>query len=165
MDFVTPHLLIGNLAEACDEELLRRFKIEAVVNCCQEAPPQELYQKLGVKAVWIPFEDGMSFGPERHAVFARTLEFIKKELETGKNVLVHCRAGVSRSSAFMASYLFWSGAEPTFDEAFRRVRTAHPIALPHFNTIASFKEFLGLAPEREAYIEFWLKEMVKRGYL
>ncbi|MFY9461817.1 MAG: dual specificity protein phosphatase [Candidatus Sungiibacteriota bacterium] len=164
MDYIARHLLIGNLAEACDEELLRKYRIGAVVNCCKEAPPRELYQKLGLQAIWIPFDDGVPFGPELHAVFIRAFEFVSEELGAGKNVLVHCRAGVSRSSAFMASYLFWSGAEPTFDKAFRRVRTAHPITLPHFDILASFQELLGLAADREVYIEFWQKEMVKRGY-
>ena len=165
MDFVTPHLLIGNLAEACDEELLRKYRIGAVVNCCKEPPPYELYRDLDLRALWIPFDDGMPFGRELYAEFILAFEFVKEELKAGKNVLVHCRAGVSRSSAFVTAYLYWSRSERTFDRAFDRVRAAHSIALPHFDILASFKELLGLAANRETYLEFWLKEMAKRGYL
>ena len=80
MDFVTPHLLIGNLAEACDEELLRKYRIGAVVNCCKEAPPRKLYQKLGLQAIWIPFDDGAPFGRELYAEFIRAFDFINEEL-------------------------------------------------------------------------------------
>lgn len=171
MDYVTPHLLIGNLDDACDEELLRKHRVGAVVNCCKEASPRELYKKLGIQAVWIPFDDGTPFGPEMHAAFIKAFGFVKEELGNfqlsgaGKNVLVHCRAGVSRSSAFVVSYLFWSAIESTFDRAFIRVRAAHPIMLPHFDILASFKELLGVENNPEAYRAFWRKEMENRGLL
>lgn len=34
-----------------------------------------------------------------------TYEFISKQLDEGKNVLVHCKGGMSRSPAILCSYL------------------------------------------------------------
>lgn len=165
MNFVTRHLLIGDIAEANNEKLLKRFKIRAVVNCSNTSPLPEFYQRLGIATLWIPFDDGEAFGRGMHPRIKRAFIFVKRHIQHRKNVLVHCRAGVSRSSAFTISYLYWSGAARSFDKAFDRVRRVHPIALPHYLVLSSFKELLGLAVNREEYEEFWLKEMAKRGYL
>ena len=165
MDFVTRHLLISDAIEANDERLLKRFKIRAVVNCSNTPPFGEFYQKLGVATLWIPFDDGKVFGKGVRPRIKKAFVFVKRHLGKRKNVLVHCHAGVSRSSAFTMSYLYWSGAARPFARAFDKVRRAHPKSLPHYLVLSSFKELLGLASNREEYREFWFKEMVRRGYL
>ena len=120
---------------------------------------------MNIKVLWVPFDDGASFGKEQHAVLVSAFELVRAHLEKGENVLIHCRAGVSRSAALTMSYLYWSGAENSFDRAFDLVKAAHPAALPHYLVLFSFKELLGLKFDREAYIEFWLKETEKRKLL
>ncbi|HYX22707.1 MAG TPA: dual specificity protein phosphatase family protein [Thermoanaerobaculia bacterium] len=59
------------------------------------------------------------------AAFASRLE---NALESGKNVVVHCRQGIGRSSLLIASLLVLAGEEP--DEAFRRIEKARGRPVP-----------------------------------
>jgi protein-tyrosine phosphatase len=49
-------------------------------------------------------------------------------LESGKNVAVHCRAGIGRSSIVVGSLLVAAGVEP--EEAFRRIEKARGRPVP-----------------------------------
>jgi len=53
---------------------------------------------------------------------------LEKALETGKNVAVHCRQGIGRSSLVIASVLVSAGEEP--NEAFRRIEKARGTPVP-----------------------------------
>ena len=46
------------------------------------------------------------------------------------SLLVHCKAGVSRSSTLLATTLAAEDGMP-FDEALTRIRTVRPCAIPH----------------------------------
>jgi protein-tyrosine phosphatase len=53
---------------------------------------------------------------------------LEKALESGKNVAVHCRQGIGRSSMVLASVLVSAGEEPS--EAFRRIEKARGTPVP-----------------------------------
>ncbi len=53
---------------------------------------------------------------------------LEKALESGKNVGIHCRQGIGRSSLVAASLLVSAGAAP--DEAFRRIEKARGRPVP-----------------------------------
>jgi hypothetical protein len=46
-------------------------------------------------------------------------------------ILIHCRAGISRSSTFVLAYLLWARLEPSLRSAVRRVVTERPFVLPN----------------------------------
>lgn len=70
-------------------------------------------------------------GPEAtYARFAAAVETVRDRLATGDRVLVHCRAGVSRSSAVTATALAFAENRP-FRDALADVQTARPVAVPH----------------------------------
>jgi protein-tyrosine phosphatase len=66
--------------------------------------------------------------PPSRADLARLLIRLEEALESGKNVAVHCRAGIGRSSVIVASMLIAAGVEP--DEAFRRIEKARGRPVP-----------------------------------
>lgn len=62
----------------------------------------------------------------------------------GGTLLIHCEAGVSRSTATaLIMYACWLG-QGREDEAMRRVVTQRPIALPNRRMVALADEVLGL---------------------
>lgn len=66
--------------------------------------------------------------PRSRADLARLISGLEKALESGKNVAVHCRQGIGRSSLVIASLLVSAGEEP--EEAFRRIEEARGRPVP-----------------------------------
>jgi hypothetical protein len=121
----TPHkiddgLFLGNLADARTVPLLKKCNITHVLNMtewdddkgtCLRCSKminighlfygkhyQELKKYMGIEA-W----DVENYPMFKH--FEETYEFIETAISNGHNVLVHCFAGVSRSSTVVAYYL------------------------------------------------------------
>jgi protein-tyrosine phosphatase len=66
--------------------------------------------------------------PRSQVDFAKVVSGLEKALESGKNVGIHCRQGIGRSSLIIASLLAAAGEEP--DEAFRRIEEARGRSVP-----------------------------------
>lgn len=59
------------------------------------------------------------------------LEKMHLALTTGKRILVHCAAGISRSPAIVIAYLLATAEESSVDTALERIRVARPCAEPN----------------------------------
>lgn len=66
--------------------------------------------------------------PSSRAEMARLVKDLETALRSGKNVAVHCRQGIGRSSLVVASLLASAGEDP--DEAFRRIEKARGTSVP-----------------------------------
>jgi protein-tyrosine phosphatase len=66
--------------------------------------------------------------PRSRADLIKLVGSLEKALEAGKNVAVHCRQGIGRSSLIIASLLVSAGEEP--NEAFRRIEIARGTPVP-----------------------------------
>src|SRR6185436_8380255 len=66
--------------------------------------------------------------PRSRAALAELVRRLGAALGAGKNVAVHCRQGIGRSSLLAASLLVFAGEDP--DEAFRRVEKARGRPVP-----------------------------------
>jgi hypothetical protein len=66
--------------------------------------------------------------PGSRAEMASLLTGLEQALRSGKNVAVHCRQGIGRSSLVIASLLASAGEDP--DEAFRRIEEARGTSVP-----------------------------------
>lgn len=64
------------------------------------------------------------------ALFPRCFEFIESARQQGGGVLVHCNAGISRSSSVIAGYLMQVEGY-TLDEALALLRAARPVVKPN----------------------------------
>lgn len=124
----TGSLFISNFSVALDEGELKSHKISAVLSAvASERPPTKLYSKLKIKQKVFTCQDFEKQDISQH--FKPACEFIEEELAKG-NVLVHCGAGVSRSSTIVISYLMWKNKIP-FMEALKIMEKRHPPTRPN----------------------------------
>jgi len=87
---------------------------------------QAVSQAEGIELGAFPIPD---YGvPSSRAEFARFLGGLEKALASGKNVGVHCRQGIGRSSLVIAALLVSAGEAP--EDAFRRIAKARGREVP-----------------------------------
>jgi protein-tyrosine phosphatase len=85
-----------------------------------------LSRKAGLAFRSFPIPD---YGvPQSRASLADLAGELEKALESGKNVAIHCRQGIGRSSVVAASVLMSAGEDPA--EAFRRIEKARGRPVP-----------------------------------
>ncbi len=66
--------------------------------------------------------------PRSRTALAKLVNELEEVLNSGKNVVVHCRQGIGRSSLVVASLLISAGLDP--DEAFRRIEKTRGRPVP-----------------------------------
>ena len=141
MDFITDRIAIGDRYEAQDFDLLLDLKIDAVLNVAfdldisyyRQIPPS--YHKFQIEYQKVGMIDG--YGNQPTALIA-AVYMLDELLGRHRTVLVHCHAGVSRSSTVVATYLAHKDGI-NFDEAIELVRSKRPRVAPHPALIAMVK--------------------------
>lgn len=133
-----PWLFWGDRKVARNEQLLRRRKIAYIINCtppCGDGGVPNFHERLSwgcrpaFRYLRIPIYDTQTETLQPY--FEEVWEFMEtcRTREDG-NVLVHCNHGVSRSVAFICSYLIkYEGMSS--DEALAFVRQRNPLAKPN----------------------------------
>jgi protein-tyrosine phosphatase len=117
MDFILERLAIGDIDDARDISK----DITALLNCTEEHDTN----REGILYLKIPLIDFEPINPE---YITRAVRWIK-EVIADHTVLVHCNAGIGRSSSIAVCYLCEIGFG--FDEAVRLIKSRRPNALPH----------------------------------
>src|ERR1700722_5757113 len=79
---------------------LRRLRISHVLNAAEEVPCAHpaLFSYLHIRLKDIPTEDIGSY-------LEASNRWLDQHLRAGKNIYVHCMAGISRSSSLVLAYL------------------------------------------------------------
>lgn len=122
---VRPFVLLGSQDAAHDEETLQRLKVTHVLNVAYGVsnllPDQLVYKTLQI--LDLPDTDITSYLEECSG-------FIELARQQDGVVLVHCNAGVSRSSSVVVGYLMLREGL-TFDDAYSQVKLARPSTRPN----------------------------------
>ncbi|XP_062257615.1 dual specificity protein phosphatase 19-like [Platichthys flesus] len=122
---VRSFLLLAAQLAAHDSDTLQRCKVSHVLNVAYGVnnlfPDQLVYKTLQV--LDLPETDITSYLEECSS-------FINQAREQGGAVLVHCNAGVSRSSSVVIGYLMLREGL-LFDDAFSQVKLARPSTRPN----------------------------------
>ncbi|KAJ8396436.1 hypothetical protein AAFF_G00017420 [Aldrovandia affinis] len=134
---ILPFLFLGNERDAQDLDLLLRFNIGFVVNVTTHLPLYHLDSGL-VRYKRLPATDNSRQNLRQY--FEEVFEFIEEAHQTGRGVLVHCQAGVSRSATIVIAYLM-KHTLMTMMDAYKYVRGRRPVVSPNLNFMGQLLEF------------------------
>ncbi|KAM9803629.1 dual specificity protein phosphatase 19-like [Neosynchiropus ocellatus] len=122
---VRPFLLLASQDAAHDADALQKYKVSHILNVAYGVtnlfPDQFVYKSLEI--LDLPETDITAHLEECSL-------FIDEAREQGGVVLVHCNAGVSRSSSIVIGYLMLREGL-CFDDAFAQVKLARPATRPN----------------------------------
>ncbi|OCH85424.1 phosphatases II [Obba rivulosa] len=122
---IIPGLFVCDAYTASSPAVVASLGITHVITVLPEA--LHAYPR-GIKHVLIPVEDARTADIARY--FRTALAFIRRALDGGGRVLVHCVWGMSRSATIAAAYLIESRDMST-EAALRAVRAKREIARPN----------------------------------
>ena len=102
-------LYISNWATSNNINVLENKNIRAVISIETTPKPDYIlnyYNMRGIDYMYINLYDAPNANISKY--FDVTFNFIRKHLSIGENVLVHCMAGISRSSTIVLNYIIRS---------------------------------------------------------
>jgi histidinol-phosphate aminotransferase len=130
MDMIIACLAIGELADGHNQP-----PVDAILNLSEfDYPATCRYQHI-----YFPDFEYL----KDLTLIGRCTAFIHEQIRQRHRVLVHCFAGVSRSSAICMAYLYECGM--SFEEALNLIRVKHPIANPHPALLRSLQDWYEIA--------------------
>ena len=134
---VHPGVWIGSYSSVLNESL-ERHGIDVVVNMAIEC--DYTLRRPGTQLVKIGIDDGRL---SNCGVFEKAADVIHDARQSGKVVLVHCAAGVSRSSTAVMAYLMLY-EEFGWDDALEYLREGRHCVNPHPLLVRSLMRDLGV---------------------
>lgn len=113
MNEIIPGLFLGNEPGSQNEKLLKKNKIQVIVNATPRVPNKFISQ--GISYIRIPLDDSLK--KKDIDLMTAWLPYVVDELkkvhrDQKKRVLVHCHAGMQRSAVVVAAYLIDIGKFP-----------------------------------------------------
>lgn len=101
--WIDDRLLLGALPFPSHVPALKKLGITGVVNLCAEyRGASAALQGAGIEELYLPVID---FTPPDLEQVRKGVEFIRRHLEAGGKVYVHCKAGRGRSANIVLCYL------------------------------------------------------------
>lgn len=141
MSKILPGLYLGNFIDAKDLEQLSRNKITHIVSIHES--PQPLLQDITY--LRIPLPDTPEASIKKH--FKECISFIHQCRLQGGNCLVHCLAGISRSTTIVVAYVM-AVTEMSSQEVLEAIRSVRPVANPNPGFKQQLEEFSGSAARK-----------------
>ncbi|MDH5021693.1 protein-tyrosine phosphatase family protein [Halobacterium rubrum] len=137
LEEVEENLYLGNRLAAVRQEHDHRF--EYVVTVSRDREP--------MTTAYYPMRDGQGNDPE---AFAEAVKSARYYYRSPGKVLVHCEAGISRSTTVIATVLVAEKQARSFAHAVEQVREVRPDARPADALIDAAEQYLGTTVDRSA---------------
>jgi protein-tyrosine phosphatase len=133
MNAIRPGLYVGKFSETLDTTLLAAHEIGAMLQLA------EAVNHPGIESLFLPVVDGV---PLAHHHVRQGVDFVGEQRRLGRNVLIACGAGISRSTAFAVAVLKDDEGLSLLD-ALRAVKSRNPVTLIHPALWQSLCTFFG----------------------
>ncbi|XP_063173074.1 dual specificity protein phosphatase 10-like [Candoia aspera] len=134
---ILPFLFLGNERDAQNLEKMLHLNVGHVLNVTTHLP---LYHadsgRLRYKR--LPATDNNR--QDLRQYFEEAFEFIEEAQQSGKGVLIHCQAGVSRSATIVIAYLM-KHTLMTMGDAYKYVKGRRPVISPNLNFMGQLLQF------------------------
>jgi len=124
---------------AGDQELLMRMGVTHVLNCAPYSAEEEkkLMQSLGIQYREIAMLDSPEF--DMNPIIYEAVGLIDEAMKQQGVCLVHCNAGISRSTSIVISYLMLRRSM-SFESAFDLVKSLYNKTRPNEGFLVQLKE-------------------------
>ena len=138
--FVYQNIFLGSLEAANDYKWLKENGITHILGMIG-------YQHKYSDIEYLVYSD-IDDDPTQNLIkyFSPTFEFIDRSFKTGGRVLVHCHAGISRSSTIVIAYLMYKYGMD-FSKAFDITKKARSIVHPNYGFILQLNVLNDIKPE------------------
>lgn len=133
----TGALYIGSFIAALDKDMLREHDITHLVQVLN-VPWLPAYDKEGFSTYHIGIDDATS--ADIRPYLEAACNYIDSALRSGRNCLVHCQQGVSRSAAVVLAYLI-RNRNMTLDNAIVYLRHKRACVKPNSSFIQALQDW------------------------
>ncbi|KAL3321151.1 hypothetical protein Ciccas_000184 [Cichlidogyrus casuarinus] len=127
-------LYIGNEHDSLDETLLKSLGITHIINVTRKL---QFLDEKQYNCLRLPVSDNAE--ADLKPYFGEAIRFIDEARKAGKNVLVHCKAGISRSPAVVMAYLMMRSSL-NLKMVYRLVKSRRRLIAPHLSFIVQLSE-------------------------
>ncbi|XP_069750326.1 dual specificity protein phosphatase 10-like [Narcine bancroftii] len=134
---VLPFLYLGNERDAQDLGRMRQLGVGYVINVTTHLPLYHAHAGT-LRYKRLPAIDSAKQNLRQY--FEEAFEFIEEAQQSGRGVLVHCQAGVSRSATLVIAYLM-KHTLMTVSDAYKYVKGRRPVISPNLNFMGQLLEF------------------------
>ena len=132
---IIPHLFLGSIGSASNLKQLQNFKITHII-CC--AKGVQNFFPDNFKYLNINLLDSQKEPIKKH--FEESNKFIDDAIQNKGNVLIHCHAGISRSSAILIAYIMKT-QKMSLDKVLELIRAKRDKVKPNDGFIEQLKEY------------------------
>lgn len=129
-EIIPGFLYLGNYYDAADDVKMTDMCVTHIVDATCDYLSRDNAQKLNI--AYLPVQVWDMEGVDIFQHFETVLAFIleAKGAQNGR-ILIHCRAGISRSATFVLAYLMYAGICPSLKSALELVVPQRPYVLPN----------------------------------
>jgi predicted protein tyrosine phosphatase len=152
MSHIHKHIYISNYKNAKNINTLIAPQIGAVLyigNRPKSKKTQKMYDTHNIHHAFIPMDDTMD--ADISGCFETAWKFINDNIKQKRNILIHCRRGISRSPTIVAYYLMRllyeyklkhrSVIKPFLNEILDLIQLYRPCTKPNINFILQLKMY------------------------
>ncbi|KAK7089864.1 hypothetical protein V1264_024922 [Littorina saxatilis] len=132
---ILPHLYLGSVTHSSNRELLHRLGVTALANVSTSCPN---HFRAHFRYLHIPVNDTVNEDLSRW--FHTAHSFIDEVRSSGGKVLVHCRAGRSRSATVCIAYLMKT-LHLSLEDAFEYVRARRHVVDPNLSFMQQLQAY------------------------
>lgn len=142
MNKVLPGLYLGNFRDAKDREQLTKNNITHILSIHDNAQP--VLEDLVYKCI----HAADSPDQELSGYFQESIDFIHNCRINNGACLVHCMAGISRSTSIVAAYIM-AVTQLNWKDALKAIKCCRSIANPNYGFQRQLQDFCNLQAEKE----------------
>lgn len=133
---IRPYLFLGSQEHASKLKTLRDFNIDAILNVTTEI--ENFFPSEGFEYCNCPVLD--SAVTNIYSIFEACFAFIDKIRFSGRRLLVHCHAGVSRSTTICVAYLMRTEGLK-YEQAMKWVTKCRPVVAPNLGFLSQLMDY------------------------
>jgi dual specificity MAP kinase phosphatase len=134
---ILPFLYLGNERDAADRDRLKELGITHILNVTSHLP---LFFEGEDDLTYCRLSASDSAHQNLTQYFQRAFEFIDAARKHNGKVMIHCQAGVSRSSTVVIAYIM-KHSSLSMSSAFHFVKSKRTIIAPNFNFMGQLMDF------------------------